>query len=68
LFEEFFHLPGGFGVDREWTESVDAEVMALGVGKCANKDEEVRDALAEDFRALLLDATLGTQQKIARLG
>ena len=49
-------------------QSLDAKFVALRVGECTDQDEKVGDALAENFRTLLFDASLGSQQKIARLG
>ena len=68
LLEEFLHLPGGLGVDGEGTEGFEAEIVAFGVVERAHEDEKIRDALAEDFGAFLLDAFFGFEQEAARLG
>ncbi len=66
--KSFLHLPGGLRVDGQRAQGVEAELVALRIGKCANENEKVGDALSEDLRALLLDSPLGSQQEIARLG
>ena len=51
LLEELLDLPSGFGMDGERSQGVDPKVMPLGVGESPDKDQEVRNALPENFRA-----------------
>ena len=64
LLEELLDLPSGFGMDGERSQGVDPKVMPLGVGESPDKDQEVRNALPENFRAFILDAPLGRWRRL----
>ncbi len=68
LLEKFLYLPRGVGMHGEGAAGVGAKIILLGPGEGAHEDEEVRGAVAEGFVALLLDALVGLEKDVARLG
>src|SRR4029077_7480078 len=67
LLEELLDLSGSVGMDREWSDRIDAKLVTVRIRECPDENEKVGNAVTENFCTLLLDSSLSSQQEIARL-